>query len=84
MFFRRAGALVTPSRYPNIERTFYGIDTTYSRDPSSRRWTASLGLQPQLGLRPERRIGNRIAHRGNFDAHGTAVTTALGIDGPLP
>jgi len=71
-------------RFHECRKDFYGFDITNSRDPSSRRWLTALGLQPQLGLRPERRLGIDITYRGYSDAHGAAVGQGLGISDPLP
>ena len=46
---------------------FYGIDTGDNRDSAARGRPSPLGLQPQLGIWPNRRSGTCSADPGSID-----------------
>ena len=58
----------------NIERNFYGPDTTHYPHCFASGRIAHMGLQPQLGLRSQRRPGNGVDHCGHPDVAGTDLT----------
>ena len=64
--------------FEQLKGVFYGIDITYYSCLTSCRRPAQVELQPQLGLRPNRRLVINPDHRADTAADGTHPLRLLG------